>query len=68
MATRRLVTTSELAREVGLHSRTLQRYRAEGLITPEIESKGGHARWDVEKVIQQLRAMAESSRNDKTPE
>ena len=57
MTTPRLVTTGELARALGLHTRTLQRYRAEGLITPEIESKGGHARWDVEKVKEQLRAL-----------
>lgn len=62
MTTPRLVTTSELARAVGLHSRTLQRYRAEGLITPEIESKGGHARWDVEKVKEQLRELARRER------
>jgi DNA-binding transcriptional MerR regulator len=52
-----LLTTRELARVIGLSERTIQRYRAEGLITPEIESKGGHARWDVESVKQQLRAM-----------
>jgi DNA-binding transcriptional MerR regulator len=52
-----LVTTRELARAIGLSERTIQRYRAEGLITPEIESKGGHARWDIESVKRQLRAM-----------
>jgi DNA-binding transcriptional MerR regulator len=57
MPTPRLVTTGELARVLGLHARTLQRYRADGLITPEIESVGGHARWDVEKVKEQLRAL-----------
>jgi DNA-binding transcriptional MerR regulator len=57
MTTPRLVTTRELARQIGLSERTIQRYRAEGLITPEIESKGGHARWDVESVKRQLRAM-----------
>jgi DNA-binding transcriptional MerR regulator len=57
MTTPRLVTTSELARALGLHMRTIQRYRAEGLITPEVETKGGHARWDVEQVKEQLRAL-----------
>jgi DNA-binding transcriptional MerR regulator len=57
MTTPRLITTSELARALGLHMRTIQRYRAEGLITPEVETKGGHARWDIEKVKEQLRAM-----------
>jgi hypothetical protein len=27
------------------------------VLVPEIESPGGHARWDVEKVKQQLRDM-----------
>jgi DNA-binding transcriptional MerR regulator len=57
MTTPRLITTRELARQIGLSERTIQRYRAEGLITPEIESKGGHARWDVESVKRQLREM-----------
>jgi hypothetical protein len=57
MPTPRLVTTSELARALGLHTRTIQRYRAEGVITPEIETPGGHGRWDIEKVKQQLREL-----------
>jgi MerR-like DNA binding protein len=57
MPTPRLVTTSELARALGLHTRTIQRYRAEGVITPEIETPGGHGRWDIEKVKQQLRDL-----------
>jgi hypothetical protein len=40
-----------------LHARTIQRYRAEGVITPEIETRGGHGRWDIEKVKQQLRDL-----------
>lgn len=62
MTTPRLVTTSELARALSLHMRTIQRYRADGLITPEIETKGGHARWDVDKVKEQLREMAKRER------
>jgi hypothetical protein len=38
-----------------VHPRTLQRYRALGVLVPELESPDGHARWDVEKVKQQLR-------------
>lgn len=55
MPTPRLVTTGELARALGLHTRTIQRYRAEGTITPDVESRGGHARWDVDRVKTQLR-------------
>ena len=54
---RRLVTTGELADVLGLSERTIQRYRAEGWITPSIESRGGHARWDVDEVVEKLRGM-----------
>lgn len=65
--------TAELAELVGLHSRTLQRYRRLGWITPETESAGGHARWDVENVKAELKAIrsriaAERAENDKAPE
>ena len=57
MAPDRLVTTSELARALSLSKRTIQRYRSLGVLVPELESPGGHARWDVEKVKQQLREL-----------
>lgn len=57
MAPDRLVTTSELARALSLSTRTIQRYRTLGVLVPELESPGGHARWDVEKVKQQLREL-----------
>ncbi|HYH30874.1 MAG TPA: MerR family transcriptional regulator [Pseudonocardia sp.] len=57
MASERLVTTSELARALSLSNRTIQRYRSLGVLVPELESPGGHARWDVEKVKQQLREL-----------
>jgi DNA-binding transcriptional MerR regulator len=59
-----LVTTSELARALGLHMRTIQRYRSEGLIHPEVETKGGHARWDIESVKAELRAMRRRGDDD----
>jgi DNA-binding transcriptional MerR regulator len=57
VARRRWITTGELARELGLSVRTIQRYRADGLITPEIVTRGGHGRWDLEKVQDQIRRM-----------
>jgi len=62
VTTRRLVTTSELARAIGLSGRTIQRYRTEGIITPVVVSKGGHARWDVEQVIEDLKALQRGER------
>ena len=64
MGTDRLVTTSELARALGLSSRTIQRYRREGVLTPEIASPGGHARWDVETVKAQLRALQQRGEDE----
>ena len=55
----RLVTTAELARALGLSARTIQRYRQGGVLVPEIVSAGGHARWDVDKVRNRLRSLAE---------
>jgi transcriptional regulator with XRE-family HTH domain len=55
----RLVTTAELARALGLSARTIQRYRQGGVLVPDVVSAGGHARWDVEKVRNTLRSLAE---------
>lgn len=52
-----LLTSGELARELGLSLRTIQRYIADGSITPEFRTRGGHTRWDPEKVRQQLREL-----------
>lgn len=54
----RLVTSSELARQLGLSDRTIQRYRQRGLLKPDVVSPGGHARWDVDKVRETLRELA----------
>lgn len=54
---RRLVETAELARELSVTTRTLQRWRREGLITPAEETLGGHARWDVDAVREQIRQL-----------
>jgi DNA-binding transcriptional MerR regulator len=56
---RELLTTSQLAAALGLHLRSIQRYRAKGQITPELTTPGGHHRWDVDNVRRQLRELAE---------
>ena len=60
----RLVPTSVLARVLGLSDRTIQRYRQLGVLKPDVVSPGGHARWNVEKVRQRLRELAEQGRDD----
>ncbi|WP_219416797.1 MerR family transcriptional regulator [Pseudonocardia nigra] len=64
MTPSRLVPTSELARVLGLSGRTIQRYRQAGVLEPDVVSPGGHARWDVEKVRQRLRELAQSDKDD----
>jgi len=62
MSEARLVTTAELARALGLSPRTIQKYRADGVLIPDVESPGGHARWSVEKVRARLAELARERR------
>lgn len=52
-----LVTTSQLARALGVSLRSVQRYIADGKIAAEHRTPGGHYRFDVDKVREQLRAI-----------
>ncbi|WP_369805156.1 MerR family DNA-binding transcriptional regulator [Pseudonocardia sp. MH-G8] len=55
------VTTTEAAKLVGLSKRTLQRYHRDGVLEPEYVTAGGHARWDPDKIIEQLKARRRRS-------
>ena len=59
-----LLTTSELAKALGLSLRSVQRYVAAGQITPELTTPGGHHRWDAEKVREQLREHRRRTEDD----
>lgn len=52
---RRLLTSSQLADELGLSRQTIARYAKKGLLTPEFVTPGGQYRWDLEKVKTELR-------------
>jgi excisionase family DNA binding protein len=54
-----LVTTAEAAKQLGVATRTLQRWAADGLVTPDLVTPGGHQRWDVERLREQLREIQE---------
>jgi excisionase family DNA binding protein len=54
-----LVTTSELAKALGVSLRSVQRYIRDGTITPEHRTPGGHYRFDVDKVRRELRKRFE---------
>lgn len=54
-----LVTTAEAAKQLGVATRTLQRWASEGLVTPDLVTPGGHQHWDVERLRAQLRELRE---------
>lgn len=49
------VTTAQAAKAIGVDRRTLQRWAAEGQVKPALVTPGGHHRWDVEELKDQLR-------------
>lgn len=56
-----LVPTAVAAKAIGVDSRTLQRWVRQGRVTPELVTAGGQARWDVDKLKQQLRDQRKRS-------
>lgn len=54
MSARRLVGTGKAAQEIGVDRTTLGRWAAAGLATPAQRTAGGHLRWDVEQLKQQI--------------
>jgi excisionase family DNA binding protein len=50
----RLVTTGEAARAVGVSPRSLARWAQEGVVMPAWRTPGGHLRWDIDQLRQQL--------------
>jgi DNA-binding transcriptional MerR regulator len=59
MPGRNLMTSSELADALGLTARTIQRYRKRGDLVPAEVSLGGHARWDLDDVREQIKKLRE---------
>lgn len=57
-----LLTASELAKATSLSVRTIQRYRAEGKLTPETVTPGGQARYDLTKAKRELEQLAREAR------
>jgi 8-oxo-dGTP pyrophosphatase MutT (NUDIX family) len=55
----RLVTTGEAARAIGVAATTLQRWVNAGRITPTERTLGGHLRWDLDQLRQQIRTIQE---------
>jgi excisionase family DNA binding protein len=58
------VTTAEAARRIGVGVSTLQRWAAQGVVTPAWRTPGGQARWDVDDLKAQLRMPGSPLRED----
>lgn len=52
------VTTTQAARELGVGVRSLQRWVKAGLLEPDFRTPGGHARWDVARLRDELLRIA----------
>jgi predicted site-specific integrase-resolvase len=52
-----LVTTTVAAKRLGISARTLQRYVAAGLITPDLTLPSGRYRWNVERLREQINSI-----------
>lgn len=60
----KLLTSSQLADELGLSRRSISRYVSAGILVPELYTPGGQARFDLEDSKRQLR---EHSRKQREP-
>jgi excisionase family DNA binding protein len=60
----RLVSTGEAARRLGVNLRTLQRWASEGLIKPDWVTPGGHMRWNVDRLLKEIRQLPKADEDD----
>jgi excisionase family DNA binding protein len=61
---RRLVATGEAARALSVSVQTLQRWVRDGTVTPTATTAGGHHRWDIEDLREQVRIAAQQRAQD----
>ncbi|GAA1276592.1 hypothetical protein GCM10009609_44480 [Pseudonocardia aurantiaca] len=52
-----LLTSGQLAKELGVTRAAVNKWAQEGKITPEVTTPGGHHRWVLDDVKRQLREM-----------
>jgi DNA-binding transcriptional MerR regulator len=57
MAQTQLVSTGEAARLLGIDRSTLARWAAVGAVKPASTTVGGHMRWDVAQLREQIAAV-----------
>ena len=56
-----LVSTGIAAKQIGVHRGTLVRWWQRGLVTPDLVTPGGQARWDVAGLKHRLRTLQDKS-------
>ncbi|MGI8310559.1 helix-turn-helix domain-containing protein [Saccharopolyspora hattusasensis] len=61
----RLLSSGELAKELGISRRSISRYADEGLISIALVTPGGKYRFDLETVREELRKLAEKHRRER---
>jgi excisionase family DNA binding protein len=60
----RLLSTGELARELGVSRGAVLKWAKDGLIIPAFTTPGGHLRWDLDDVRRQVRELRERGDGD----
>jgi DNA-binding transcriptional MerR regulator len=63
-----LVSTGTAAAAIGVARGTLARWWSEGILTPALVTPGGHARWDLADLREQLRALRRGDTNGADPD
>ena len=59
-----LISSSELAKKLGLARRTISNYAKNGWITPALITPGGQYRWRYDDVVVEMRKLAEQRRKN----
>lgn len=57
-----LVSTGAAARELGIDRSTLNRWATSGLVTPANRTAGGHMRWNLDRLREELDALYAAGR------
>lgn len=60
----KLVSTGVAADALGVAHFTLFRWWKDGLVTPALVTPGGHARWDLDELREQLRQQRKPEQAD----
>jgi predicted site-specific integrase-resolvase len=54
------MSTTEAARALGIHPKTLTKYVTQGKVRPTLRLPSGQMRWDLDALKEQLRALNET--------